>query len=270
MVGDLVGHRAQQKALCAGHPLVADDDQIGLPLFCDVEHGVRRIALARVDVDRHPGRASDRRRRLQRGVHVLAGVDRPLQVLGSLSTFLAQPLRRNRLVRAPQLELRAPPAREVGRLAHRLGGGVRAVSSNDDRLEQQDPPCPPCPCPLSSTAEPRSQGADHIRLARKSLSPKTSRDMRLCAYGSRTVIDLHCHVLPGIDDGPQTIDDSVALAAAAATAGMRTLVATPHVSSRYQNDPDTIAQLVAELNTRLAAEGIAVDVTAGAEIAMTR
>ncbi|MGP0100348.1 MAG: tyrosine-protein phosphatase [Solirubrobacteraceae bacterium] len=83
------------------------------------------------------------------------------------------------------------------------------------------------------------------------------------------VIDLHCHVLPGIDDGPASIDGSLALARAAAGAGTRTLIATPHVSARYPNDAATIARLVEQLNARLAAEAIAVDVRAGAEIALT-
>jgi protein-tyrosine phosphatase len=83
------------------------------------------------------------------------------------------------------------------------------------------------------------------------------------------VIDLHCHVLPGIDDGPETIEGSVALARRAAAAGTRTLVATPHVSARYRNDAATIRRLVNELNVVLAAEGVAVEVLAGAEIAMT-
>ena len=84
------------------------------------------------------------------------------------------------------------------------------------------------------------------------------------------MIDLHCHVLPGIDDGPETLEGSVALARTAAAAGMRTLVATPHVSRRYPNKAETIARLVAELNARLSAEGVALEVRPGAEIAMTR
>jgi protein-tyrosine phosphatase len=93
------------------------------------------------------------------------------------------------------------------------------------------------------------------------------------AHGRLTftsVIDLHCHVLPGIDDGPETIDGSLAMARAAADAGTRTLVATPHVSWRYPNEPDTIARLVDEVNARLAAEAAAVEIRSGAEIAMTR
>jgi protein-tyrosine phosphatase len=84
------------------------------------------------------------------------------------------------------------------------------------------------------------------------------------------VIDLHCHVLPGIDDGPASIEGSIALARVAAAAGIETLVATPHVSARYHNDAATIAPLVEQVNAALAAEAVAVRVLAGAEVAMTR
>jgi protein-tyrosine phosphatase len=89
------------------------------------------------------------------------------------------------------------------------------------------------------------------------------------------VIDLHCHVLPGIDDGPATIEGSIALARAAAAGGTRVLVATPHVNWRYRNDPETIARLVGELNERLVTEGVLtadgtpLQVRPGAEIAST-
>jgi protein-tyrosine phosphatase len=84
------------------------------------------------------------------------------------------------------------------------------------------------------------------------------------------MIDLHCHILPGIDDGPATIEDSIVLARAAAAAGTRVLVATPHVSWTYPNDAETIARLVDQLNARLDSEGVALEVQAGAELAMTR
>jgi protein-tyrosine phosphatase len=84
------------------------------------------------------------------------------------------------------------------------------------------------------------------------------------------VIDLHSHVLPGIDDGPETIEGSLALARAAAAAGTQTLLATPHVSWRYPNDANTIAPLVEDLNARLAAEGTPLQICSGAEIAVTR
>jgi protein-tyrosine phosphatase len=84
------------------------------------------------------------------------------------------------------------------------------------------------------------------------------------------LIDLHCHVLPGIDDGPDTTAASVELARAAAQAGTRTIVATPHVSPSYDNDSATIARLVQEVNEAIAEARIELDVLAGAEIAMTR
>jgi protein-tyrosine phosphatase len=84
------------------------------------------------------------------------------------------------------------------------------------------------------------------------------------------MIDLHCHVLAGIDDGPQTIEGSIALARAAAAAGTRTIVATPHVSWSYDNDAATIAQLVQETNEALAEAGVDVTILAGAEVAITR
>jgi protein-tyrosine phosphatase len=84
------------------------------------------------------------------------------------------------------------------------------------------------------------------------------------------MIDMHSHVLPGIDDGPETIEGSLVLARAVAASGTRVLVATPHVSWSYPNDADTIAPLVVALNARLEAEGVALQIRAGAEIAMTR
>jgi protein-tyrosine phosphatase len=84
------------------------------------------------------------------------------------------------------------------------------------------------------------------------------------------MIDLHTHVLPGIDDGPETIEGSLALARAAASDGTRVMVATPHVNWHHHNDAATIARLTGELNERLRREEIDLRILGGAEIAMTR
>ncbi len=84
------------------------------------------------------------------------------------------------------------------------------------------------------------------------------------------MIDLHCHLLPGIDDGPDSIEGSLALARAATAAGIDTIVATPHVSMRYPNRASSIAQLVHELIGAVERAGIALEVLPGAEIAMTQ
>jgi protein-tyrosine phosphatase len=83
------------------------------------------------------------------------------------------------------------------------------------------------------------------------------------------MIDLHCHILPSIDDGPATIEDSLELARIAVQVGIAKVVATPHVSWQYGNDAATIARLTTELNSRLELEGIALQVLSGGEIAMT-
>lgn len=83
------------------------------------------------------------------------------------------------------------------------------------------------------------------------------------------VIDLHCHILPGIDDGPQTVEESLELARAAVAGGTRLVVATSHVSWSRRNDSVTIFEGVATLNERLAREGIQLEVRPGAEIAAT-
>lgn len=42
------------------------------------------------------------------------------------------------------------------------------------------------------------------------------------------MIDWHCHILPGLDDGAADMEQSLAMAAALATAGFRTVYCTPH------------------------------------------
>ncbi len=85
------------------------------------------------------------------------------------------------------------------------------------------------------------------------------------------MIDLHSHILPGIDDGPADEEGSLALARAAVAAGTRAIVATPHVSWDWPaNSAASIAEGVATLGTALAREEIPLVLFTGAEIAMTR
>lgn len=81
------------------------------------------------------------------------------------------------------------------------------------------------------------------------------------------MIDLHCHVLPGIDDGPDTMERSLALARRAAETGTTTIVATPHVSARYPNDAARIAGGVEQLERLLAQERAPIEIRRGAEVA---
>ena len=43
-----------------------------------------------------------------------------------------------------------------------------------------------------------------------------------------TIVDMHCHVLPGVDDGPATMEDSVAILREAARQGLSGMIVTPH------------------------------------------
>ena len=51
------------------------------------------------------------------------------------------------------------------------------------------------------------------------------------------MIDLHCHILPGLDDGPSNLDFSLAMARAAVEAGTQLIVATPHIRADFDVDP---------------------------------
>ncbi len=61
------------------------------------------------------------------------------------------------------------------------------------------------------------------------------------------MIDLHCHVLPGLDDGPSNLEFSLAMARAAVDAGIQIIVATPHVRRDYPVEPEEVEERVAEL-----------------------
>jgi protein-tyrosine phosphatase len=84
------------------------------------------------------------------------------------------------------------------------------------------------------------------------------------------VIDLHSHVLPGIDDGPSSSAGSLEILRSAAAAGIETMLATPHVSSRYRNDSDTIGLAAEELAAARRDSHLEVEVLLGAEVAITR
>jgi len=83
---------------------------------------------------------------------------------------------------------------------------------------------------------------------------------------SEAYVDIHCHLLPGIDDGARDWDDALAMARAAVADGTRTIIATPHQLGTFgQNRGDDIRQLTVELNERLEGAGIPLHVLPGGE-----
>ena len=80
------------------------------------------------------------------------------------------------------------------------------------------------------------------------------------------MIDLHCHILPGLDDGPINLDFSLSMARAAVDAGTQLMVATPHIRADYDVNPEEIEPRVDLLNERLHREGLPLRILPGAEV----
>ena len=61
------------------------------------------------------------------------------------------------------------------------------------------------------------------------------------------MVDIHSHILPGLDDGAATLEDAVAMLKMAADAGTTDIVATPHANNEYTFDPELITRKIAEV-----------------------
>jgi protein-tyrosine phosphatase len=80
------------------------------------------------------------------------------------------------------------------------------------------------------------------------------------------VIDLHCHILPGIDDGPTSLEVSLAMARCAVADGIVFTVCTPHIyPGLYENTRDSIETAVQSFRQALAEAGIALQLGLGAD-----
>ena len=65
------------------------------------------------------------------------------------------------------------------------------------------------------------------------------------------MVDLHCHILPGLDDGAKTIEDSLAMAEDAISDGITHVVATPHANSTYPFEFSRVRAAQKELSAKL-------------------
>jgi protein-tyrosine phosphatase len=84
------------------------------------------------------------------------------------------------------------------------------------------------------------------------------------------MIDLHCHLLPGIDDGAPDEATSLEMARIAVADGIRTTACTPHIyPGLYENDAVDIKRRVMALQQRLLDEGIELNLTLGADAHLT-
>lgn len=90
------------------------------------------------------------------------------------------------------------------------------------------------------------------------------------------MIDIHCHILPCVDDGPRSMPEALAMARLAAADGINRIVATPHVDGRFPALMDDqplqgtcFASVVAAINWQLKIERVPLIVLPGAEISST-
>lgn len=83
------------------------------------------------------------------------------------------------------------------------------------------------------------------------------------------MIDIHCHILPGMDDGPATIDESIEMCRMAASDGIHTIVATPHFShGAHEWTAESIFGQIGRLEQALLREKIGVRILPGADVSL--
>ncbi len=100
-----------------------------------------------------------------------------------------------------------------------------------------------------------------------STAKHTVTGMAIMATTRTDYVDLHCHLLPGLDDGPQTLAQSVAMARQAVADGIRYVLATPHHLDRhYQNPGPVVTAAVAVLQAELDRQQVPLTVFASQEV----
>jgi protein-tyrosine phosphatase len=84
------------------------------------------------------------------------------------------------------------------------------------------------------------------------------------------MIDIHCHILPGMDDGPGSLDEALDMCRAAAADGIKTIVATPHFRpGMYEFTGRKVVDAVTILETAARAGGLDLRILPGAEVAVS-
>lgn len=80
-------------------------------------------------------------------------------------------------------------------------------------------------------------------------------------------VDIHCHLVPGIDDGASSLDESLEMARMAVRDGIETIIVTPHQLGAYaHNSGDVIRQRTAKLQQTLDDERIPLEVLPGGDV----
>jgi protein-tyrosine phosphatase len=87
-------------------------------------------------------------------------------------------------------------------------------------------------------------------------------------FGVKRIVDVHCHCLPGLDDGPKDLAGAMELCWALANDGITDVIATPHQLGRYdgRNSPAIVRGAVVELNSKLREASVPVQIYPGADV----
>ncbi len=89
------------------------------------------------------------------------------------------------------------------------------------------------------------------------------------------MIDIHCHILPGLDDGSRSWEETLEMARMAVADGIRVMVATPHLFRKKYFDPQainekqTVKAAIAQLKERLAAAAIDLEILPGCDFPLS-
>ncbi len=99
-------------------------------------------------------------------------------------------------------------------------------------------------------------------------SPAVRSDGSAQVCRSEGYVDIHCHCLPGLDDGPEDMAEAVRLCEALVQDGIGTVIATPHQMGRFDgcNWAPEVRKSVDQLRQTLASRGIALELAPGADV----
>jgi tyrosine-protein phosphatase YwqE len=78
-------------------------------------------------------------------------------------------------------------------------------------------------------------------------------------------IDIHSHILPGIDDGARTLEESIQLVSEMAGWGFERITCTPHITRKFRNTPESIKEKFDILCNALSDKGLNIEIRMSAE-----
>lgn len=78
-------------------------------------------------------------------------------------------------------------------------------------------------------------------------------------------VDIHSHLIPNIDDGSQSMDQSIEMLQSLIALGFKKVITTPHIHPNYPNRPEIILAGLESLQNHLAKQNIQIEVEAAAE-----